>query len=218
MEYNLKTKPLDEKTLTYYNILPESYIQQALLSQESYNNVINLITFTDNVIDILTHEYHQKLIKKTENLKEKSITLNILDTIIYELEIQAIKLYVKELLTITNNNELQKALKLIEKINLNDIYPTLAANKKEQDENYPIEEKVTDKSKYSLEVTENKDYLKFDNKGNDNIKLIHNNKEIKEKVFKLIEETDKEYLLELEVVDKGLFSDTVRTERVSLSK
>ena len=84
--------------------------------------------------------------------------------------------------------------------------------------NYQIKEQVTDKSKYSLEVTENKDYLKFDNKGNDNIKLIHNNKEIKKKVFKLIEETDKEYLLELEVVDKGLFSNTVRTERVSLSK
>ena len=136
MEYNLKTKPLDEKTLTYYNILPESYIQQALLSQESYNNVSNLIKFTDNVINTLTKEYHQKLIKKTENLKEKSITLNILDTIIYELEIQAIKLYIKELLTITSNNELEKALKLIEKINLNDIYPTLAANKKEQDEYY----------------------------------------------------------------------------------
>ena len=136
MEYNLKTKPLDEKTLTYYNILPESYIQQALLSQESYNNVSNLIKFTDNVINTLTKEYHQKLIKKTENLKEKSITLNILDTIIYELEIQAIKLYIKELLTITSDNELKKALKLIKKINLNDIYPTLAANKKEQDEYY----------------------------------------------------------------------------------
>lgn len=136
MEYNLKTKPLDEKTLTYYNIHPESYIQQALLSQESYNNVSNLITFTDNVINTLTKEYHQNLIKKTENLKEKSITLNILDTIIYELEIQAIKLYIKELLTITSDNELKKALKLIKKINLNDIYPTLAANKKEQDEYY----------------------------------------------------------------------------------
>ena len=136
MEYNLKTKPLDEKTLTYYNIHPESYIQQALLSQESYNNVINLITFTDNVIDTLTHEYHQKLIKQTEKLKDKSITLNILDTILYELEIQAIKLYIKELLTITSNNELEKALKLIEIINLNDIYPTLAANKKEQKEFY----------------------------------------------------------------------------------
>lgn len=136
MEYNLKTKPLDEKTLTYYNIHPESYIQQALLSQESYNNVSNLIKFTDNVINTLTHEYHQKLIKQTENLKDKSITLNILNTILYELEIQAIKLYIKELLTITNNNELEKALKLIEKINLNDIYPTLVVNKKEQDEYY----------------------------------------------------------------------------------
>lgn len=84
--------------------------------------------------------------------------------------------------------------------------------------NYPIEEKVTDKSKYSLDVTENKDYLKFDNKGNNNIKLIHNNKNVKEKVFKLIEENDKEYLIELEVVDYGFFSDTVRTERVSIHK
>lgn len=84
--------------------------------------------------------------------------------------------------------------------------------------NYPVKEQITDKSKYSLEVTENKDYLKFDNKGNDNIKLIHNNKNVKEKVFKLIEENDKEYLIELEVVDYGFFSDTVRTERVSIHK
>ena len=84
--------------------------------------------------------------------------------------------------------------------------------------NYPVKEQVTDKSKYSLNVTENKDYLKFDNKENNNIKLIHNNKEINEKVFKLIEENNKEYLIELEVVDKGFFSDTVRTERVSFPK
>ena len=136
MEYNLKTKPLSEETLTFYDIYPDSYIQQALLSESSYNNVVNLITFTDNVINTLTNEYHQKLVKKTENLKEKSITLNILDTIIYELEIQAIKLYVKELLTITNNDELQRAIKLIEKINLNDVDPTLAVTKKEQKEFY----------------------------------------------------------------------------------
>lgn len=84
--------------------------------------------------------------------------------------------------------------------------------------NYPVKEQVTDKSKYSLEVTENKDYLKFDNKGNNNIKLIHNNKEVKEKVFKLIEENDKEYLIELEVVDYGILSNTVRTEIVNIHK
>lgn len=132
MEYNLKTKPLSEETLTFYDIYPESYIEQALLSEESYNNVVNLIIFTDNVINTLTNEYHQKLIGQTEKLKEKSITLNILDTIIYELEIQAIKLYVKELLTITNNDELQRAIKLIEKINVNHIEKILRSNKKEQ--------------------------------------------------------------------------------------
>lgn len=135
MEYNLKTKPLEEKTLKYYNIPLESYIQQALLSEESYNNVVNLITFTDNVIDTLTKEYHNKLIGQTEKLKEKSITLNILDTIIYELEIQAIKLYVKELLTITNNNELEKALKLIKQLN-NNIDTVLKLHKKEQKYHY----------------------------------------------------------------------------------
>lgn len=153
MEYNLKTKPLDEKTLTYYNILPESYIQQALLSQESYNNVINLITFTYNVIDTITHEYHQKLIKQTENLKNKSITLNILDTILYELEIQAIKLYIKELLTITSDNELKKALNLIEKININHIDTILKSNKKEQKEFY---------QSFVDDITEKMDNLTFD--------------------------------------------------------
>ena len=153
MEYNLKTKPLDEKTLTYYNILPESYIQQALLSQESYNNVSNLIKFTDNVINTLTKEYHQKLIEQTENLKEKSITLNILDTIIHELTIQAIKLYIKELLTITYTHEFKDKLNLIEKINLNHIDPTLAVNKKEQKQYYEF---------YADKIKEKMDELSFE--------------------------------------------------------
>lgn len=153
MEYNLKTKPLSDETLTFYDIHPESYIEQALLSENSYNNVVNLITFTDNVINTLTKEYHQKLIGQTEKLKEKSITLNILDTIIYDLEIQAIKLYVKELLTITNNNELQRAIKLIEKININHIDKTLTLNKKEQKQYYEF---------YADEIKNKMDELSFE--------------------------------------------------------
>lgn len=136
MEYNLKTKPLSDETLTFYDIYPDSYIQQALLSESSYNNVVNLITFTDNVINTLTKEYYHKLIGQTEKLKEKSITLNILDTILHELTIQAIKLYIKELLTITNNHELKKALKLIELINENNINSVLTWNQKEQNKFY----------------------------------------------------------------------------------
>lgn len=154
MEYNLKTKPLSDETLTFYDIHPESYIEQALLSENSYNNVVNLITFTDNVINTLTNEYHQKLIGQTEKLKEKSITLNILDTIIYELEIQAIKLYVKELLTITNNDELQRAIKLIENINVNHIEKILRSNKKEQHYYYKF---------YVDEIKNKMDELSFEN-------------------------------------------------------
>lgn len=154
MEYNLKTKPLSEETLTFYDIHPESYIEQALLSENSYNNAVNLITFTDNVINTLTNEYHQKLIGQTEKLKEKSITLNILDTILHELTIQAIKLYIKELLTITNNNELEKALKLIEKINVNHIEKILRSNKKEQHYYYKF---------YVDEIKNKMDELSFEN-------------------------------------------------------
>ena len=136
MEYNLKTKPLTEETLTYYNIHPESYIEQALLSEDSYNNVINLIEFTDNVIDTLTKEYHHKLIGQTEKLKDKSITLNILDTVIHELTIQSIKLYVKELLTITNNHEFKDKLNIIKKININHIDKILILNKEKQKQYY----------------------------------------------------------------------------------
>lgn len=153
MEYNLKTKPLSDETLTFYDIHPESYIEQALLSENSYNNVVNLITFTDTLIDVITNEYHQKLIGQTEKLKEKSITLNILDTIIYELEIQAIKLYVKELLTITNNDELQRAIKLIEKINVNHIEKILRSNKKEQKQYYEF---------YADEIKNKMDELSFE--------------------------------------------------------
>ena len=153
MEYNLKTKPLTEKTLTFYDIYPDSYIQHALLSENSYNNIINLITFTDTLIDVITKEYHQKLIGQTEKLKEKSITLNILDTIIYELTIQSIKLYIKELLTITNNHEFKDKLNLIEKININHINKILTLNKKEQKQYYEF---------YADEIKNKMDELSFE--------------------------------------------------------
>ena len=77
-----------------------------------------------------------------------------------------------------------------------------------------------DKNKYELSVVtnDNQKYLKFDNKGNKNILLRHNDKQIDKDIFKILAENDKEYLLELEVVDRGFFTDTVRTENVSLSK
>lgn len=153
MEYNLKTKPLSEETLTFYDIHPESYIEQALLSESSYNNVINLITFTDALINVITKEYHNKLIGQTEKLKEKSITLNILDTIIHELTIQAIKLYIKELLTITHTREFKNKLNLIEKININHIDKTLTLNKKEQKQYYEF---------YADEIKNKMDELSFE--------------------------------------------------------
>lgn len=153
MEYNLKTKPLSEETLTFYDIHPESYIEQALLSESSYNNVVNLITFTDNVINTLTNEYHNKLIGQTEKLKEKSITLNILDTTLHELKIQTIKTYIKELLTITNDPELKNTLKIIEKININKIDKILTSNKKEQQYYYEF---------YADEIKNKMDELSFE--------------------------------------------------------
>jgi hypothetical protein len=153
MEYNLKTKPLSEETLTFYDIHPENYIQQALLSESSYNNIVKLITFTDNIINTLTKEYHQKLIGQTEKLKDKSITLNILDTILHELTIQSIKLYIKELLTIMNNHEFKDKLNIIKKININHIDKILTSNKKEQKYYYEF---------YADEIKEKMDKLSFD--------------------------------------------------------
>lgn len=77
-----------------------------------------------------------------------------------------------------------------------------------------------DKSKYELSVitNNNEKYLKFDNKSNDNIQLRNNNKKVNSDIFKIVAENDNEYLLEYELVDKGFFTDTVNTERVSLTK
>jgi hypothetical protein len=77
-----------------------------------------------------------------------------------------------------------------------------------------------DKSKYELSVitNNNEKYLKFDNKGNNNIQLRNNDKKVNSDIFKIVAENDNEYLLEYEVVDKGFFTDTVSTERSSLTK
>jgi hypothetical protein len=77
-----------------------------------------------------------------------------------------------------------------------------------------------DKSKYELSVitNNNEKYLKFDNKGNENIQIRNNNKKVNSDIFKIVAENDNEYLLEYEVVDKGFFSDTVKQERSSLKK
>ena len=153
MEYNLKTKPLSEETLTFYDIHPESYIEQALLSEDSYNNIVKLITFTDTLIDVITKEYHQKLIEQTEKLKDKSITLNILDTVIHELTIQSIKLYIKELLIITNNHEFKDKLNIIKNININHIDKILILNKEKQKQYYEF---------YRDEIKNKMDKLSFE--------------------------------------------------------
>lgn len=77
-----------------------------------------------------------------------------------------------------------------------------------------------DKSKYELSVitNNNEKYLKFDNKGNDNIQLRNNDKKVNSDIFKIVAENDNEYLLEYEVVDKGFFSDTVKQKRSNLTK
>ena len=77
-----------------------------------------------------------------------------------------------------------------------------------------------DKSKYELSIitNNNEKYLKFNNKGNENIQLRNNNKKVNSDIFKIVAENDNEYLLEYEVVDKGFFTDTVKQERSSLKK
>lgn len=77
-----------------------------------------------------------------------------------------------------------------------------------------------DKSKYELSVitNNNEKYLKFDNKGDNNIQIRNNNKKVNTDIFKIVAENDNEYLLEYEVVDKGFFTDTVKQERSSLTK
>lgn len=77
-----------------------------------------------------------------------------------------------------------------------------------------------DKTKYELSVitNNNEKYLKFDNKGDNNIQIRNNNKKVNTDIFKIVAENDNEYLLEYEVVDKGFFSDTVKQERSSLTK
>ena len=77
-----------------------------------------------------------------------------------------------------------------------------------------------DKSKYELSVitNNNEKYLKFDNKGDNNIQIRNNDKKVNTEIFKIVAENDNEYLLEYEVVDKGFFTDTVKQERSSLTK
>lgn len=78
--------------------------------------------------------------------------------------------------------------------------------------------KNVDPNKYELIVSNNKENLEFDNKGDKNIILTYNDRKIDNKIFKIIDQTDTHYIVELQIVDYGIFSDTVRTEKVSLPK
>ena len=78
--------------------------------------------------------------------------------------------------------------------------------------------KNVDTNKYKLEKTNNKEYLIFDNKGNDNIYLKTNNTGIiKNNIFKILDETDDYYILEVDI-DNGLFSQDIKTEKLTLKK
>lgn len=78
--------------------------------------------------------------------------------------------------------------------------------------------KNVDPNKYELIVSNNKENLEFDNKGNKNIILTYNDRKIDNKIFKIIDQTDTNYIVEVQIIDYGLFTDTVRTEKVSLTK
>lgn len=78
--------------------------------------------------------------------------------------------------------------------------------------------KNVDPNKYELIVSNNKENLEFDNKGDKNIILTYNDRKIDNKIFKIIDQTDTHYIVEVQIIDYGFFSDTVRTERVSIHK
>lgn len=78
--------------------------------------------------------------------------------------------------------------------------------------------KNVDPNKYDLTVSNNKENLEFDNKGDKNIVLEYNNRKINNKIFKIIDQTDTNYIVEIQLIDYGFFSDTIRTEKVSLPK
>lgn len=78
--------------------------------------------------------------------------------------------------------------------------------------------KNVDPNKYDLIVSNNKENLEFDNKGNENIILTYNDRKINNKIFKIVDQTDNNYIVEVQIIDYGLFTDTVRTEKVSFPK
>lgn len=78
--------------------------------------------------------------------------------------------------------------------------------------------KDVDPNKYEVIVSNNKENLEFNNKGNKNIILTYNNRKIDNKIFKIVDQTDNNYIVEVQIIDYGLFSDTVRTEKISFPK
>lgn len=78
--------------------------------------------------------------------------------------------------------------------------------------------KNVDPNKYEFIVSNNKENLEFDNKGDKNIILTYNDRKIDNKIFKIIDQTNTHYIVEIQIIDYGLFTDTVRTEKVSLPK
>jgi hypothetical protein len=78
--------------------------------------------------------------------------------------------------------------------------------------------KNVDPNKYELIVSNNKENLEFDNKGDKNIVLEYNNRKINNKIFKIVDQTDTSYIVEVQIIDYGIFSNTIRTEKVSIYK
>ena len=78
--------------------------------------------------------------------------------------------------------------------------------------------KNVDTNKYKLEKTNNNEYLIFDNNGNHDIYLKANNTGIiKNNTFKILDETDDYYILEVDI-DNGLFSEDIKPQRLTLKK
>ena len=80
---------------------------------------------------------------------------------------------------------------------------------------------VTDKNKYDLIVTSNKEYLMLDKKGNDLILKYNNDSKswyINQTMFKILGETDTTYLIEVNLTNYDFLDSETITKQLLLPK
>lgn len=114
------TKPIDDESIKLFNIKENSYIQTSNLSKKSHYDIQCIIWLFENILKDLDDNYQHLIAFSSHNILDNPTILSIIK-VEYDLAKNTIIKLAEQMFNKFNNNELNKTLDYINKLNISKI-------------------------------------------------------------------------------------------------